>query len=349
MVERGQHTFTEIMSQPRVWRETLAAFTAQAETLKQLWTETAFDRVIFTGCGSTHYLSMLGARLFQKLTGVPAQAYPASELVLFPDSTYLKNGRTLLITVSRSGESSETVAAAQAFHANQRGPVITVGCYRESALVAEADLAIVIDSAREESIAQTRSFSSMAVVVELIAAYLAGRGDASTLASLPNICNRLLQDYHALAKQLGEDQTLDRFFFLGSDALYGLACEAMLKMKEMSLSYSEAFHVLEFRHGPMSMVTKNALVVGLISEEARNPEIAVLTQMQGKGARVLAIDEGALNFTYPVKLASGLPAWARAIVYLPVLQLLAYYRSMANGQNPDKPENLAAVVRVEQL
>jgi glucosamine--fructose-6-phosphate aminotransferase (isomerizing) len=129
-----------------------------------------------------------------------------------------------------------------------------------------------------------------------------------------------------------------------------LACEANLKMKEMSLSVSEAFHFLEFRHGPMSMVDERTLVVGLLSEKAHADELAVLREMRTLGAQTLVLADQPLaeqEADYQVCFHSGLPETNRAVLYLPVLQLLGYYRAMKNGQNPDQPHNLTAVIVLE--
>ena len=137
--------------------------------------------------------------------------------------------------------------------------------------------------------------------------------------------------------------------FLGSGSLYGLANEAMLKMKEMSLSYSECFHTLEFRHGPMSMVDTESLVIGLIGEAAREHQYALLRDMQSKGARTLGIldnidteTEDAL--TERVLLQSEMPELWRAPLYLPILQLIAYERAISKNLDPDNPNNLTSVV-----
>jgi glucosamine--fructose-6-phosphate aminotransferase (isomerizing) len=193
----------------------------------------------------------------------------------------------------------------------------------------------------------------MTVLVEALASHLAGK-DYQQLTGLAPAVERLLTGYGDLARGLGEAEALERFYFLGSGLQYGIACEAMLKMKEMSLSYSEAYHTLEFRHGPMSMVNERTLVVGLISEEAGQQEAAVLAEMQKRGAQTLAVYENddhlnLGNSSQIVRLQSGLPAWARPVLYLPVLQLMAYYRAMGRGQNPDRPANLEAVVSLKQL
>jgi glucosamine--fructose-6-phosphate aminotransferase (isomerizing) len=221
-------------------------------------------------------------------------------------------------------------------------------------LAKNADLVLGIPAAQEKSLAQTRSFSSMAIVVEAIVGLLSNLDQQRDLGKLVTTAERLLTSYAKLAQQLGTDKTIERFFFLGSGALYSIACEAMLKMKEMSLSYSEAYHVLEFRHGPMSMVNNQTLVVGLISETAAQHEAAVLKQMKGQGARILALAEddyglGFEEWTDFVHLQSGLPQWLHPVIYLPVLQLMAYHRAMSRGLNPDKPSNLEAFVSLDAL
>jgi glucosamine--fructose-6-phosphate aminotransferase (isomerizing) len=123
----------------------------------------------------------------------------------------------------------------------------------------------------------------------------------------------------------------------------------MLKLKEMSLTSSEAFHFLEFRHGPKSMVDERTLVVGLLSDAARELEMAVLREMQELGARVLILADSGDNLGWAdqvVAFEAGLPELACLPLYLPVLQLFAYYRSIRKGLNPDAPRHLDAVVQL---
>ena len=341
----GQHTLREIMSQPDVWGDALAAFDHHRRPLQSMLASRAFDQIIVTGCGSTYYLALTAARLLRQ-AGCHAQACPASELLLHLKSICIPGARYLLLCISRSGFTSETVRAQQHFKAKVGGPALTVTCDSRSPLAIAADLAIAIDAAQEKSVAQTRSFSSMAVVLQQLAAHLAGVKPAVSRA-LPDHCRHLLERYGDLAQSLGEDAAIRKFFFLGSDALYGIACEAMLKMKEMSLATSEAYHTLEFRHGPMSMVGADSLVIGLISPEAAKQEIRVLDEMAAMGARVLAIGQTHSENHQTVILPADLPAWRAPVLYLPVLQLLAYHRALFNGCDPDKPQNLSAVISLE--
>ena len=346
-MNKGQHTRQEILSQPAVWADALVVFEENEPSFSRLTDDAAPDRVVVTGCGSTHYLALTAARLLRR-AGIDAQAHPASELLLFPDSIFLDGCKYALITVSRSGTTTETLRAQEAFKATCDGPVITVTCDSGSPLARDADLAFAIDSASEMSVAQTRSFSSMCVVLQQMAAALAGHERGSS-ARLPEQCKHLLDTYGDLARTLGNDNKIERFFFLGSDTRYGIACEAMLKMKEMSLSYSEAYHALEFRHGPMSMVTERALVVGLISPDSARQELKVLHEMRQMGAQTLSIGSVATDLPQHISLPADLPTWNTPILYLPVLQLLAYHRAMHNGQNPDQPQNLSAVISLEDL
>ena len=343
----GQHSLREIMSQPDVWAEALAAFDRHHPRL-QSWLETrAFDQVIVTGCGSTYYLALTAARLLRQ-AGCHALACPASELLLHRKSVCLPGQHCLLLSVSRSGRTTETVRAQEVFKSHVGGPVIAVTCEGGSPLAHDADLAIAIDAAQERSVAQTRSFSSMLLVVQQLSALIAGQ-DLAACRPLPASCRRLLDQYDALARSLVENSAIEKFFFLGSDALYGIACEAMLKMKEMSLSYSEAYHTLEFRHGPMSMVGEDSLVIGLISPEATRQEIRVLDDMADMGARVLAVTQTHIEHHQSVRLPADLPSWCRPVLYLPVLQLLAYYRAIFNGRDPDRPHNLSAVISLDDI
>lgn len=341
-MENGIHTCNEILSQPDAWEQALKVTERSRHQLEPLL-GAKYEQVLFTGCGSTYYLSLSAAALFQGLTGCVARAVPGGELLLNPAVT-LGHGSALLVAVSRSGSTTETVRAVEEFKRQKKGPVVAITNYGDQPLAKLADVALVIEKGQEESIAQTRSFASMFVAATALAA-MAAKDETllHAMAGLPDAGRKLLARHESLARQFGENLTLDRFYFLGSGIRYGLACEANLKMKEMSLTHSEPFYFLEFRHGPMSMVTESALVVGLLSEKNIGHEAAVLNEMAAKGGQVLTLAESGASVTFE----SGIPECARGVLYLPILQLMAYYRSMAKGLNPDRPNNLEAVVKLE--
>ena len=118
-------------------------------------------------------------------------------------------------------------------------------------------------------------------------------------------------------------------------------------MKEMSLSHSEAFHYMEFRHGPKSIVNKRTLIIALLSDGARDEELRVLSEMRGLGATVLLVTDGApadAPADVVLDLQAGLPEGARLPACLLPLQMLAFHRAIAQGLDPDRPTNLSAVV-----
>jgi glutamine---fructose-6-phosphate transaminase (isomerizing) len=349
MATRGQHTLAEITSQPEAWADALRAFAARQSELKRAWASLSPSQVALVGCGSTYYLSQTAAWLFQGLTGVPARAYPSSEIVLFESQALIKPHDTLLITLSRSGTTTETLMAVDWFRRLGGRAVWSITCYPDSPLAKAADLVLPAEGGQEESIAQTRSFASMLILTQAMAAALGGE-DVSPLNDLPDLGSRLLGQTAPITQELGSDPGVNSFSFLGSGPQYGIANEAMLKMKEMSLSPSEAFHFFEFRHGPKSMVNGRALVVGLVSKAAHVPEERVLDEMAALGGHTLALAPlpGTGGGTRRIQLPYHLPAWATPVLYLPPLQLLAYYRAASKGLDPDHPRNLESVVFLDE-
>lgn len=331
------HTYIEIKTQTQAWAQALDVVRASDSPKAG-----DYDQVLFTGCGSTYYLSISAAAIYQELTGRSARAVPGGELLL-NSQTVLTNQKILLIAISRSGTTTETVKAVEKFKAEKRGDVVVISNYNEI-LSRMADFNFVIDKGQEESVAQTRSFASMYVAVTALCANMAGRDDLlSSMSDLPKVGEVLMAKYEVYAKVVGENLNFDRFYFLGSGIRYGLACEVNLKMKEMTLTHSEPFHFLEFRHGPMSMVNENAVVVGMLSDANRAHEAKVLSEMQMLGGSVTAIGESEADVCFE----SNVPEGVRSVLYLPVLQLMAFYRSLAKGLNPDRPTNLTAVVKLD--
>ena len=331
-------TYREITAQTQAWAQALEL--VQRMEFGHLAGE--YPQVVFCGCGSTYYLSLAGAALFQELTGRAARAVPSGELLLNPGN-FLTDQSTLLIAVSRSGSTTETVKAIAEFKRQKRGDVLVISNYEER-LASFADAKIIIPAGQEQSVAQTRSFASLYVAATALGARMAGRGDLlDAMTALPEAGEQLLDRYAALARELGERASYDRVYFLGSGSRHGLACEANLKMKEMSLTHGEAFHFLEFRHGPMSMVNASTLILGLVSESNAPQEQAVLSDMRALGGTTISLGESGVDIAFE----SGVPEPVRGVLYLPVLQMLAFHRSLAKGLNPDRPNNLTAVVKLD--
>jgi glutamine---fructose-6-phosphate transaminase (isomerizing) len=339
-MERGQFTYHEILSQPYSWATALEVLKVQRSEIESLG-RSDITQIIFTGCGSTYYLALAAAALTQELTGIPARGLPASELWLYPHTCYPRRGRVLLVAVSRSGETTETIRACQGFLDGSYGELVTVSCYPDMPLAKMGALNLVLPSGQEQSVAQTRAFSTLYLACAFLACLWSG-GDIDALSGLAVAGVKILEAVGMTVKILGQDTSLDRFYFLGSGPRYGLACEINLKMKEMSLSHSEPFHFPEFRHGPISMVGPSTLVVGLLSDTHHAVEAAVLEDVRALGGRTLSIGEESAD----IHFHSGLQETIRNVLYLPVGQLLAFERSLAKGLDPDRPTHLESVVKL---
>lgn len=343
MAQRGKHTLYEINSQPETWAAVLAQVQENAGEIKRLFEEGNYRQILFTGCGSTYYVSIAAAAVFQKLLRLPSRGLPASEIWLSDDSSFIFDGRTLLVAISRSGETTETINACKKFKSEGLGDVLTLSCYPDKPIANCGTMNVVFPTAQENSIAQTRAFSSLYLAAMAIAVYVKDDGELlSQLPKLPDYGSEVIWQNEQLVDQIASNEKIDTIFYLGSGSRYGLACELSLKMKEISLSVSEPFHFLEFRHGPMSMVTDRTLIVGLVSESYQAQELAVLDEMKQRGASVLSIGNNGTD----VHFGTSIPEILQGPLFLPVGQLLAVNRALRFQHNPDKPKNLNAVVKL---
>jgi glucosamine--fructose-6-phosphate aminotransferase (isomerizing) len=345
METRGEFTREEIFSQPDAWVEAISILRRREGEIKEFSLQEQHPQIIFIGCGSTYYLSCAAAALFQETTGLVARGLPASELWLSPQSAYNSTNTSTLVAISRSGETSETLMACELFQSQKRGRLITLVCDPNSSLAKMGSMNLIFPSGMERSIAQTRAFSTLYLGVVGLSAIWAGKVEEfSQITALPSIGRRILTNYSVLAEQHGRNLRIDRIYFLGSGGRHGLAKELTLKMKEMSLTHSEAFHFLEFRHGPKAMVNKNTLVVGLVSATNESHEKAVLGEVGELGAEIISMGESDADVTFE----SGLKEVNRNILYLPFGQMLAYQRSIAKGFDPDRPMHLDPVVKLSK-
>ncbi|MFH1085347.1 MAG: SIS domain-containing protein [Chloroflexota bacterium] len=350
MVARGAHSWHEITTQGQSWGSALDETLARADALRPLLAANRDRRTFFIGCGSTHYLALYAAPTFQRITGRSARGVPSSELRWQTDTLLTPGEVPLVVALSRSGATSETILAVE--HLSLRADALTISCYDDTPLARASTLTIAIPGGREESYAQTRSFAGMLVAAQTLAA-LSARDDAllAELRQLPALAEDVIARADALARQIGPNEGFKRITYLGSGALYGLASEATVKMKEMSLSLAEPYHFMEFRHGPMALVDEAHLIVALLSDEMRAYETAVLRDLKARGATIVAVGsqvEDVADFA-DATLALGAPVGpvARGVLYLPFLQLLAYHRAMGRGLNPDRPRHVVMSIQLD--
>ncbi len=350
----GHHSWKEIQSQPEVWREVLAGVRERADEIETFFKDPRpVEEIVVLGCGSSYYLSLSAAHAFQRFLGLPARAVPSSEGIFYPEAVFPKDRFFLAVGVSRSGETTETLVALRRAAEFPNGRLGSVSCHEESGLGELGGLHLALTAGAETSVVMTRSFSSMLLALQAVAALAAGdRERLEVLFSLPDLAPSVLEASRPVVEAVGADESLRRFVFLGSGPLYGIASEAMLKIKEMALEESEAYHSLEYRHGPKSVVDRSTLVVSLMSAAAEVEEKELLKELTSLSARTMVVGPdgsgvpGADGDWFIPLPEADLDDWARALLMVLPGQLLAYQRAVSKGLDPDRPQNLSHVVRL---
>ncbi len=281
---------------------------------------------VILGCGTSYNLALSIAAALNE-AGTPALAIPAGEWVLRPQA-YLPAGTPVkVIALSRSGETTETVAAARI--SRQRGQHVTgITCEPGSSLSQNSDLAIEFPTHPVEGVVMTVSASLM-----LLAGYaLAGHAPTPALAKA---AEALLAQVDSLATFHEKTHVV----FLGAGSQYGVALEGALKLQEMALTYTQAFHPGEYRHGPVSLIDQNSAVVMLYHPDTAEDEARLVAELQAKGAYVIGFG-GPGNISLPITQSTPL----RGAEALPALQLLGENHAKARGIDTTAPRHLTKVV-----
>ena len=345
----GEKSYNEMHEQDEAWQSILAEKEDYAVKIESLQ-KTQYKQVLFVGCGSSYYISLAGSHIFNKITGIRSKAVPASEIIFYPERYLDSRGDNLVVFVSRSGKTTEVIKALKEVSSFSNTTTIGFTCYQESKLAKLADKIFVSDKGREESVVMTKSFSSMLFAIEQFSA-IWGEDESflQELKQLPTVFKEKVEDINQIVKDFVEEKEYNKYEFLGHGSLYGIANEAMLKMKEMAIVPSEDFHSLEFRHGPKSIVDDSMLITFFADDESYESETKLCKEMIDYGADIIFIcnnidhnltaDNG-LIIDYNTDLSS----MALTPLYLLPGQFLGYYTAVKQGIDVDNPKNLTQVV-----
>ncbi len=347
---RGSHTLSEILSQPQCWRECLQGLVDNNQfgsIRKRLSLQSDW---LFIGCGSSYYVALAAAASWTSLTGRRAQAIPASELLLFP--RLVLSGLTTCQPgfISRSGRTSEILKAAEYLERKENIRTLAISCVADSPLEEICTATLHLLPADEKSTVMTRSFSSMLIGLQVLAAALGNNTSfIEALRTLARLTQSVLEPLPSRIQEFVRANDFADYVFLGQGPLYGVACECMLKVKEMSCSYAQCFHTLEFRHGPKAIVSPETLVTFLLSESGYEEERKVLEEVKGLGGTTLVVanvaDDAARRAAdFMVDLHLEVPENARWGAYVLPGQLLGLFTGLKKGYDPDRPRNLSRVV-----
>lgn len=211
-------------------------------------------------------------------------------MLLFPDLVLNKGVEYKPILVSRSGYSSEVVQAARYLEEERKILTLAISCSRGNPLEEVSAHTLHVLPADEKSVVMTRSFSSMLLALQALAARIARCQEMSEgLRRLPEALQPVVNELNPKVREFVEGRSFADYVFLGQGPLFGIASEGQLKIKEMSCSYAQVFHTLEFRHGPKAIVGPEVLIVFLLSESGYAAEGEVLQEMKELGATTLVI------------------------------------------------------------
>jgi glucosamine--fructose-6-phosphate aminotransferase (isomerizing) len=316
------------------------------------------DRVEMIACGTAYYASLVGAALFQEWLGVPARATVASEFRYGPPPL---DSRTLVVAVTQSGETADTIAAARL--AGDRGAVVvavtnTVG----SAITRESHASVFLQAGPEVAVAATKTFVTQVATVVMLAADVArrlGRLPAAKERELVEALRRLpAQAQRTIELAASTEEMAERyaaaagFMYIGRSFGYPVALEGALKIKEISYLHAEGYAAGELKHGPISLLDPEVPLVAVATRSAVYEKL-ISNLMEGKArdARVLAIaTEGDAQIerlaTDVCWVPDTLEPLSTILAVIP-LQLFAYHVAVRRGRDVDQPRNLAKSVTVE--
>jgi glucosamine--fructose-6-phosphate aminotransferase (isomerizing) len=353
----------EIMEQPNAIKATIEPriqngeivlddFVLSDEDLKQI------NKVVITACGSAYYAGCQGKYVMEELCRIPVEVDLASELRY---RNPLVDEHTLLVVVSQSGETADTIAAMK--ECKERGAkVLAIVNVVGSTIAKLADHVIYTWAGPEIAVATTKGYTTQVAVLDLLAVYMAkrlGKIDEERYHELiehiqqfPSLIQRAI-DLNPTISLLAERYYLkDNVFFLGRYIDYAVCLEGSLKLKEISYIHSEAYAAGELKHGTIALIEEGRLVIALAGyERLFDKMMSNIKEVKARGAVVLGVAlEGNREIFKEADDVIAVPRTEpifNAIAEIIPLQLFAYYVAKENGCDIDKPKNLAKSVTVE--
>jgi glutamine---fructose-6-phosphate transaminase (isomerizing) len=350
---RGHRSFEEIMSEPSVWAATLQELEAHGRYTQVLKPLEPADEWIFVGCGSSYYVAQAAAWSWTAVTGQRAKAVPASELLFYPDQV-LGNEKCQPVLISRSGNTTEILMAADYLENERNIRTLGISCATGQELERRATATLLLPAADERSTVMTRSFSTMLLGTQALSGFAAGQEDfQEALEQMPGQAQRALDRLQPRIEEFASSNEFADYVFMGQGPFFGIASEGQLKVTEMSCSYAQVFHTLEFRHGPKSIVRPQTLLTFFLAESTGTSEQEVLEEMKELGGVTLVITNRANDKVRRaadllIELELDVPEVARLAPHVLAAQLLGLYLGLKRGFDPDQPRHLSRVVVLKE-
>ena len=319
----------------------------------------AFLRICIIACGSSYHVGVIGKYNIEKLARIPVEVTLASE---FRYCDPLVDEKTLVLVISQSGETLDTMAAMR--EAKARGArVLSIVNVVGSSIARESDDVFYTWAGPEIAVATTKAFSTQLVLLDMLALYFAdllGRiaperyqALVDEISRLPEKMEAILQDCKSIQHFASQYFNHDSIFFIGRNLDYALGLEGSLKLKEISYIHSEAYASGELKHGTISLVEQGTLVVALSTYSPLfDKAMSNVVEVKARGAQVLALTTARHRAEMEKNADAILTIPETEDMFLPSLgvlplQLFAYYMALQRGCDIDKPRNLAKSVTVE--
>lgn len=353
----------EMVEQPKAMMEALmgrccdngASFTGlklDAEMMKHI------NRIQIVACGTAYHAGMVGKYYFEKFARISVETEAASE---YRYKNPIVDENTLLIVISQSGETADTLAAIRL--AKERGAwVLAVTNVVGSSIAREADDVIYTNAGPEIAVASTKAYVTQVGCMMLLASFLGNLNGKMKKEDAARICHGLMMTPGLIEKALDTQDVIKAFadrnyeiddlFYMGRGVDLYTSMEGSLKLKEISYIHSEAYAAGELKHGPIALIEDGTIVVAVCTQEnVFEKMLSNIKEVKARGAHVLAIVQaGHEDIASEVDEVWVIPEMDDDITAIPTivyLQLLAYYLAVARGCDVDKPKNLAKSVTVE--
>ena len=353
----------EIHEQPRAVRETIRSrVDGQKVTLEELSlseeTLRGFTNIKIVACGTAYHAGLVGKTWLESLVRVPVEVDIASE---FRYRNPLLDSSTLVLVISQSGETADTLAALR--ESKKRGAkVIAITNVVGSSVSREADEVIYTWAGPEIAVASTKAYVTQLVVLSLFATYMAQVRDTvpasrisglvESITALPDLLEQMLESEEEISKLAYKVAEQDNAFFIGRALDWAVAEEGALKLKEISYIHAEAYAAGELKHGTLALITEHVPVICLLTQpHVYEKMLSNLQEVKARDATCIALaydyDDGIEEeVSHVIKVPEVDPLLSPIVTVVP-LQLLSYYAAVARGTDVDKPRNLAKSVTVE--
>lgn len=343
------NAYSEIFEQGDSLKKSFDYFVSKKQELKSFFESNTYDEILFVACGSSYWLSLSAAETFFDKFNIRCTAVTSGDVVMNPHSFKGRYKNPLIITPSRSGNTTETIQTIQFFKSEYNCKVLAIVEYENAKLRTHADFTLDIPWANEISVCQTRSFSNLYLSCVLIAALV--KDDAVLLNDLADY----IQSFKAISQQTEKvvhafmnDSTLKNLITLGNGKLFGVMCEGAYITVEMAQAPAHFFYTLEFRHGPIVLLDERYLVVMFSSGNQQVLEEKMIADIQAKGSKVLVIAAENLLATANGLLTLNKKCSTEVVGLYGsfVTQAMAYHKALALKVNPDSPKDLVPWIQI---